>query len=38
MRIVFQKTSKNKEGKMLLENLIKKDSRFKFLAEEVITN
>ena len=32
------KTSKNEEGKKLLENLIKKDSRFKFLAEEVITN
>jgi len=32
------KTPKNEEGERLLENLIKKDSRFKFLAEEVITN
>ena len=32
------KTSEREDGKKLLENLIKKDSRFKFLAEEVITN
>ena len=32
------KTSKSVEGKKLLENLIKKDSRFKLLAEEVIAN
>jgi len=32
------KKSKSVEGKKLLENLIKKESRFKLLAEEVIAN
>ena len=32
------KTSKNEEGKKLLENLIEKDSKFKLLAEETIVN
>ncbi len=36
--LYFLKTSKKTEGKKLLENLIKKDSKFKFLAEEIITN
>ena len=32
------KSASPQEGKQLLKNLIEKDSKFKFLAEEIITN
>ena len=36
--LYFLKISENKKGKDLLNNLIKKDSRIKILAEEIIEN
>ena len=36
--LYLYKLSRNEEGKLLLENLIKKNSKLKILAEEILSN
>tara|TARA_B100002052_G_C15876053_1_gene597037 strand:+ start:1801 stop:2310 length:510 start_codon:yes stop_codon:yes gene_type:complete len=36
--LYLYKLSRNEEGKLLLENLIKKNSKLKLLAEEILSN